>query len=67
MPVDELLAVLAELRKADIRLATTLSGSPERAAAMREIHRLERIAFADALRPERGTGARPVGPANAAS
>jgi hypothetical protein len=49
--IDELLAALSALRAADIRLAIAPAGTPERAAIMREIHRLERIAFADVFRP----------------
>jgi hypothetical protein len=52
MPINELLQALAALRVADLRLEGAPPRSPQRAAAMREIHRLERIAFAGALRPE---------------
>jgi hypothetical protein len=55
MPIDELLRLLDDLRRADIRLATTKVGTPERRAAWREVRRLERDAFAGVLRPEADT------------
>jgi hypothetical protein len=61
MPIDELLRTLDELRRADRRLAGTTVGSAERRSAWREVRRLERVAFADVLRPETDTrNRRPV-------
>jgi hypothetical protein len=63
VPIDKLLGLLDELRKADIRLAGTSVGTPERRAAWREVRRIEREAFGGVLSHEHDTRIRRPAPA----
>lgn len=51
MRPEDLLDLLTQLRDADLRLAAAGRDPRARAQALREVRRLERLAFADALRP----------------
>ncbi|HEY3548352.1 MAG TPA: hypothetical protein VGK17_19950 [Propionicimonas sp.] len=62
MLVEELLRVLDDLSKADARLAGTAIGSVRRRAALREVRRLERIAFAGVLAPAKDARSERRGP-----